>query len=746
MSRFFDKISPLDRRSSPLEDADDASRPGALQHHSPRAASYSASDASVSLGQLFRPVGHAHNGHHVVVQLGKVASDGKGTAEEGGDRAISGSLPFVLAFSNLTYSVRRSRKGCSLFWRSDAGEEQGRKVLLNAISGEAREGEILAVLGASGSGKSTLIDALANRIVRESLEGCITLNGEKLEGRLLKVISAYVMQDDLLYPMLTVEETLMFSAEFRLPRYLSAAKKMSRVQALIDQLGLRAAAGTIIGDEIHRGVSGGERRRVSIGIDIIHDPILLFLDEPTSGLDSTSAYMVVKVLQRIAHSGSVVITSVHQPSYRILCLLDRLLIISRGSTVYAGPPTGLHPFFSDFGQPIPDNESPTEFVLDLIRELEATPEGAKSLVEFNHARQAVPVVSAGGGEKTFVSLEDAIGASISRGKLVSGAEGTATTAAAVPKHANPFWMETLVLTKRSLANTRRMPELFVMRLGLVLVTGFIFATIFWRLDDTPKGVQERLGFFAIAMSTMFYTCADALPIFIQERNIFMRETAYNAYRRSSYVLSHSLVGFPPLVLLSIAFALTTFFAVGLAGGLQGFVFFVLMVLASFWTGSGFVTFLSGVVPHVMLGYTVVVAILAYFLLFSGFFINRDRIHDYWIWFHYLSLVKYPYEAVMQNEFGRAGRCFSRGVQIFDNTPVEGLTEAAKERALAAISSALGMNMTSTTCMTTGADVLRQQSITQLGKWGCLWVTVAWGFFFRGLFYVTLLLGSKNKRR
>ncbi|KAL2896412.1 ABC transporter G family member 2 [Bienertia sinuspersici] len=176
----------------------------------------------------------------------------------------------------------------------------------------------MAVLGASGSGKSTLIDALANRIARGSLKGNITLNGEPLESRLLKVISAYVMQDDLLYPMLTVEETLMFAAEFRLPKSLSKSKKAARVQQLIDQLGLRNAAKTIIGDEGHRGVSGGERRRVSIGIDIIHDPIILFLDEPTSGLDSTSAYMVVKVLQRIAQSGSIVVMSIHQPSYRIM--------------------------------------------------------------------------------------------------------------------------------------------------------------------------------------------------------------------------------------------------------------------------------------------------------------------------------------------------------------------------------------------------------------------------------------------
>ncbi|KAJ8484684.1 hypothetical protein OPV22_017169 [Ensete ventricosum] len=767
MSRFVDKISLFDRRSSPMAEAEDIDRDGLLGHHSPPVNASQDSgggggDKSVTLGRLFKRVGDAHNGggvaendgyaspEHHVLELDEFAVGGGA-----GDHLASRPVPFVLAFTDLSYSVKKHRK-LSFLRKNDLAIDPAAglgppeaisrtKTLLNSISGEAREGEIFAVLGASGSGKSTLIDALANRIVRESLQGSITINGEKLEGRLLKVISAYVMQDDLLYPMLTVEETLMFSAEFRLPRSLSASKKKSRVQALIDQLGLRSAAKTIIGDEIHRGVSGGERRRVSIGIDIIHDPIILFLDEPTSGLDSTSAFMVVKVLQRIAHSGSIVIMSVHQPSYRILCLLDRLLFLSRGQTVYSGPPDGLHRFFADFGHPIPDNENPTEFALDLIRESESTPDGAKPLVDFNKSRQNTQLALTT-AEESSVSLKDAISASISRGKLVSGAKERTTSASSVQKHANPFWIEMAVLTKRSFTNTRRMPELFAIRLGAVLVTGFILATIFWRLDNSPKGVQERLGFFAIAMSTMFYTCADALPVFLQERNIFMRETAYNAYRRSSYVLSHAIVGFPPLILLSIAFALTTFFAVGLAGGTQGFFFFVLIVLASFWAGSGFVTFLSGVVTHVMLGYTVVVAILAYFLLFSGFFITRDRIHDYWIWFHYLSLVKYPYEAVMQNEFDDPHKCFARGVQMFDNTPLGGLPNVMKLNVLKSMSKSLGVNITGTTCITTGTDILKQQSITQLDKWECLWVTVAWGFLFRFLFYVSLLLGSRNKRR
>ncbi|KAI4351161.1 hypothetical protein L6164_005542 [Bauhinia variegata] len=316
----------------------------------------------------------------------------------------------------------------------------------------------------------------------------------------------------------------------------------------------------------------------------------------------------------------------------------------------------------------------------------------------------------------------------------------------VPTFTNAFWVEIATLSKRSITNSRRMPELFGIRLAAVLVTGFILATIFWQLDNSPKGIQERLGFFAFAMSTTFYTTADALPVFLQERYIFMRETAYNAYRRFSYLISHALVSIPYLMILAMAFSAITFWAVGLDGGASGFLFYFLIIFASFWAGNSFVTFLSGVVPHVMLGYTIVVAILAYFLLFSGFFINRDRIPSYWIWFHYMSLVKYPYEAVLQNEFDDPVKCFTKGVQIFDNTPLGAVPEAMKLKLLESLSNTLGMKITSSTCLTTGADILQQNGITDLSKWNCLWVTVAWGFLFRILFYFTLLLGSKNKRR
>uniref|UniRef100_A0A0D9VSM9 ABC transporter G family member 5 n=1 Tax=Leersia perrieri TaxID=77586 RepID=A0A0D9VSM9_9ORYZ len=798
MSRFVDKLPLFDRRPSPMEEAEGLPRSGylgQLHHHqyyqqphsamlpmeqSPPTSNTSTKHSSVTLAQLLKRVNDARSGSSTpigsspryTIEFGesKLESEGSESERRSDDDVVSESqplLPFVLKFTDLTYRVKQRRKGSCLPFRRQTGNEPElppMKTLLDGISGEAREGEIMAVLGASGSGKSTLIDALANRIAKESLHGSVTLNGDPVDSHLLKVISAYVRQEDLLYPMLTVEETLMFAAEFRLPRSLPTREKQKRVKELIKQLGLGNAANTIIGDEGHRGVSGGERRRVSIGVDIIHDPIVLFLDEPTSGLDSTSAFMVVTVLKQIAQSGSVVVMSIHQPSYRILGLLDRLLFLSRGKTVYYGPPSELPPFFMDFGDPIPDNESPTEFALDLIKQMETEPEGTKRLAEHNvswqlkyHAAQTHHHGNGHGyGGKPAMSLKEAISASISRGKLMSGAtNGTvsvpdhASSAAPPPsvsKFVNPFWIEMGVLTRRAFINTKRTPEVFIIRLAAVLVTGFILATIFWRLDESPKGVQERLGFFAIAMSTMYYTCSDALPVFLSERYIFLRETAYNAYRRSSYVLSHTIVGFPSLVVLSFAFALTTFFSVGLAGGVDGFFFFVAIVLASFWAGSGFATFLSGVVTHVMLGFPVVLSTLAYFLLFSGFFINRDRIPRYWLWFHYISLVKYPYEAVMQNEFGEVGRCFVRGVQMFDNTPLAGLPAAVKVRVLQSMSSSLGVNIGTGTCITTGPDFLKQQAITDFSKWECLWITVAWGFFFRILFYISLLLGSRNKRR
>ncbi|CAN1308862.1 ABC transporter G family member STR2 [Linum perenne] len=198
---------------------------------------------------------------------------------------------------------------------------------------------------------------------------------------LIKRTSAYVMQDDRLFPMLTVYETLLFAADFRLGA-IPIYEKKDRVEKLIEQLGLSSTRNTYIGDEGTRGVSGGERRRVSIGVDIIHGPSLLFLDEPTSGLDSTSAHSVIEKVRGIAESGSTVILTIHQPSSRILLLLDHLIILARGQLMFQGSPRDVSLHLGRMGKKVPKGENSIEFLIDIIQEYDQSDIGVQPLAEF----------------------------------------------------------------------------------------------------------------------------------------------------------------------------------------------------------------------------------------------------------------------------------------------------------------------------------------------------------------------------
>ncbi|KAK0584581.1 hypothetical protein LWI29_015538 [Acer saccharum] len=274
----------------------------------------------------------------------------------------------------------------------------------------------------------------------------------------------------------------------------------------------------------------------------------------------------------------------------------------------------------------------------------------------------------------------------------------------------------------------------------------MLATLFRHLDASPKGIDSRLGFSSFGMSVIFFICLEEIPKCFLERYIFMREAAFNAYRTSSYVLAHSIVSVPSLIVLSFTFVITTFWIVGLAGGFSGFLFFFFLIFASFWAGSSFMAFISGLVSRYLLAVCIGAAFSALFVLFSGNFISSNEIPPYWIWFHYISLVKYPFQGILQNEYGDSTKCFVRGLQFFDYTPLAGVSDSTKIKLLESMSSVLGTSVTSSTCLVNGTRVLELKGDTNIGKWTCLWITIAWGFFFKVLFYFTLLFGRNNKRR
>lgn len=253
----------------------------------------------------------------------------------------------------------KNNKG-GLLKKSKNSEE---KMILKGITGMVQPGEVLAMLGPSGSGKTTLLTALGGRLGGR-LAGTITYNGKPFSNA-MKRNTGFVTQDDVLYPHLTVTETLVFTALLRLPNGLSKEEKIQHAEAVITQLGLTKCNNSIVGGERLRGISGGERKRVSIGQEMLINPSLLFLDEPTSGLDSTTAQRIVSTLWELSNGGRTVVMTIHQPSSRLFYMFHKVLLLSEGNPLYFGRGSEAVDYFSSIGYSPMVVMNPADFLLDL---------------------------------------------------------------------------------------------------------------------------------------------------------------------------------------------------------------------------------------------------------------------------------------------------------------------------------------------------------------------------------------------
>ncbi|KAM5316041.1 ATP-binding cassette sub-family G member 8 isoform 2-T2 [Glossophaga mutica] len=255
------------------------------------------------------------------------------------------------------------------------------------LSFKVRSGQMLAIIGSSGCGRSSLLDVITGRGHGGKVKsGHIWINGQPSTPQLVRKCVAHVRQHDHLLPNLTVRETLAFVAQLRLPRAFSQAQRDKRVDDVIAELRLRQCANTRVGNTYVRGVSGGERRRVSIGVQLLWNPGILILDEPTSGLDSFTAHNLVKTLSRLAKGNRLVLVSLHQPRSDIFRLFDLVLLMASGITIYLGAAQHMVQYFTAVGYPCPRYSNPADFYVDLTsidrqsREQEvATTEKAQSL-------------------------------------------------------------------------------------------------------------------------------------------------------------------------------------------------------------------------------------------------------------------------------------------------------------------------------------------------------------------------------
>ncbi|KAH0534117.1 hypothetical protein FGG08_007291 [Glutinoglossum americanum] len=227
--------------------------------------------------------------------------------------------------------------------------------------------ELLALMGPSGSGKTTLLNALARReaAAGSKVEGSMLVDGTSPSLGEFRRLSSYVEQEDALIGSLTVWETLNFAARLSLPSSVTTKERMRRVESLLSSFGLVGQTHTLVGTPIRKGISGGQKRRVSVASQLITSPRILFLDEPTSGLDSAASYEVMSFVKKVAKRHNLlVVASIHQPSTSTFELFDKLLLLSAGKTCYYGPVDQVKPYFDSIGFPMPLMTNPAEFILE----------------------------------------------------------------------------------------------------------------------------------------------------------------------------------------------------------------------------------------------------------------------------------------------------------------------------------------------------------------------------------------------
>ncbi|KAK3598078.1 hypothetical protein CHS0354_014614 [Potamilus streckersoni] len=257
------------------------------------------------------------------------------------------------------------------------------KTVLSNITMQLKSGQITALLGNSGSGKTSLLDVISCRS-SGSVTGKVYYNNHEVTEAIIQDHASYVMQADRLLPNLTVRETLLYTARLKLPGNTSYSEIKEKVQTVIMEMGLKNVADSRVGGQIIRGISGGERRRVTIAIQLLQNPDMVLLDEPTSGLDSHTARHLVKSLADMAHKGKIVLLTIHQPSSDIFKLLDQVAILTSGELSFCGGTSELVPYFSRLGYPCPHYMNPLDYYVDMSSIDRRDPNLEKTTTERQH--------------------------------------------------------------------------------------------------------------------------------------------------------------------------------------------------------------------------------------------------------------------------------------------------------------------------------------------------------------------------
>ncbi|CAL1133888.1 unnamed protein product [Cladocopium goreaui] len=529
-------------------------------------------------------------------------------------------------------ALEEGKKLSNFSWRSvnmtvDMGKEK--KNILNDISGSLKGGEVCALMGPSGAGKTSLLNVLAGRVRSRGkvlVNGNILLDGLPVSGSSLRKRIAYVMQQDILTPTQTVRESLWFSANLRLPNTYTREDKQQMVEKMLKDLGLEKCADTFIGDDMIRGVSGGEKKRTCVGIELIMKPKLIFLDEPTSGLDSYAAHNVVMRLKDMAHhDGCNVLCTIHQPSSEVFHLFDRTMVLRSGKLFYFGSLPGLSESLHSAGKGCPNEFNLADHVMfvlqtesgDALDKIEASMKGDQTMAE----EPSMP------NDKSAMTLK------------MDGA------------HAG-FCTQLYALSKREAQNVWRDKAGLIASVMVPLILNVFFACIFFQVGDNTRSGWSAGSHFGgmtqVAIGGMFGAAQPLLLKFPLDRGIFLREYATQTYGAAPYFIAKSMVELPQTFLNAAITWAAAYFLMGLQGS---FIMYVLIFWLTGIAAASTALLVGCIASNAEVAQQAAPAVFVPQLLFAGFFIQAEQIPIWLRWAQYTCALKYGMNLNIMNEFG-----------------------------------------------------------------------------------------------
>lgn len=548
------------------------------------------------------------------------------------DRSLR-SIPLVeLSLENITYAPStRSAKAKS------------RREILSNVTAKVSPYKLNAWMGPSGSGKTSLLSVAAglladpaNDLIKDST---IRVNGEK--AALPKNLVGVVWQEDLLLPNLTVRETVTFAARLKAPKELSDKEVNELVDETLTQLGLTDVKDSVIGSSSGgrgRGISGGERKRVSVAVELVAKPSVLLLDEPTSGLDSSTALQLMLTLKELAAMGHAIAVVIHQPRTSIFDLFDNLLLLEKGHVVYEGKASEVKSYLESFPnvQKLPPETGKADWLMDLITEDEDGEKGSGMLPLLWEQRkndQGPELLESGKSEvdKGLFSIEE--------------------LQQKQPKFNAGFYTQLKMLMMR--ATKQQRGDRFT-RVGFFLALMQIaFTSLAWgRLPDTTVYIYNKASLlFFIIIAQANGVMATSMIAFSSERRLLSRERAKKMYGVLPYFLAKTASDMMNSVVLPVFYGCVVYWVCGLLGTAKAFFTFALIFYLTISAAQSTGIFLSIVIPNFSIALLLAPPITMSLIILGGFYIPYESISPALSWASWISMARYGFSAFIVNEFG-----------------------------------------------------------------------------------------------